>query len=475
MKSPGFTIIEFIVAAGIFMIIAAASVVALMHSGMIDRKGSEQEKARRYAQEGIEAVRSIRNQDFGSLVAGTHGVSSTGGTWAFSGTQNVNAGMTRQIVVADVYRDGNNTIVTSGGTLDPDTKKATITVTWTAENGKQQTIVQDSYLTNYKKTTGGCTNWDTPAQESSLDISGTGNGLKIQTQGNYAYFGREGTTNNFGIVDITNSASPILRSTISLNGSGQNNLAVLGNYVYISSYSDTRELQIINVSNPASPSLAGSYNAAGSADAIGIHLDVNRVYITRVSSTDREIFVLNVTNPAAPSSLGSFELGSNGEEIIVMGNYAYVTTSSDTQELRILNISNPASITSVSSYNIPNNTYDGQSITGYTNRIFVGLNEGGVHIFDVTNPASPQLMSSYNAGDDVEYMMLSPDNNCLFMATDHDAGEFQVLDVSNPTVPTLYGSFSIADDINGVTYHSGKNRIFLNTKIDGGEFIGVQP
>lgn len=478
MKSQGFTIVEFIVAAGIFVIIATSSVVALLHSGMIDRKGSEQEKARRYAQEGVEATRSIRNQNFNSLAAGPHGVSFTSGTWAFSGTQNVNAGMTRQIAIADVYRDGSDTIVTSGGTPDEDTKKATVTVTWATENGKQQTVTQESYLTNFKKTTVGCGEWDSPTQESSINLSGDYNGAKITTQGNYAYMTRESGSPDFIIVDITDTANPQVRGTLNLDG-GQNNIAVMGDYAYIASGSDSKELQIINIANPNAPQLVGSYNTPGEANGLGIYLNFPTAYLSKASSAYHEFVIFDVSNPANPDSIGSLNLNEGGTavnsaDVIVMGNYAYLATSHDSQEFWVVNVSNPETPVTKNWYNIPG-TVDGHSVTGYNGRIFLGLDEGGVYIFNVSNPSSLQLLGSYDAGDDVESIALSPDYTCLFLGTDYDDAQFQVVNVANPAAPFLTGSLLLSDGINGVAYHSGKNRTFLSTKANSTEFIDLQP
>src|SRR5581483_10297635 len=47
-----------------------------------------------------------------------------------SGTETIN-GYTRSIVISDVFRDATGKIVTTGGTLDPSTKKIVVTLSWT--------------------------------------------------------------------------------------------------------------------------------------------------------------------------------------------------------------------------------------------------------------------------------------------------------------------------------------------------------
>lgn len=473
-RTKGFTIIEFIVAAGIFVIIATSSVVTLMQSGVLDRRGNEQEKARRYAQEGSEAVRSIRNQSFSSLAAGTYGLSSVGGTWAFSGTQNDNEGMTRTITIADVYRNSSGTIVTSGGTLDPDTKKSTVTVSWTGHTGKQLTVTSESYLTNFKKSLG-CYSWGTPTQESAVAISVAHQGWKVETQGNFAYVTFSDAGTDFAIIDITDTANPRVRSTLNLTSSNQNNIAVQGDYVYLASANTSHEVLVINVANPDAPFIASDYNMTGNTDANGVYIVGSRLYVTRDAGSDKEFYVFDVTDPNDLELLGSFETGVTSVDVIVMGDYAYVATTADTQELIILNVSNPAAITKAAGYNIANSTTDARSITAHDNLVYLGMENGSLHIFDVTNASSPQLVGVYTTSGSINDIFFLSDPSCLFLATTNQSLGFVVVSVSNPAAPALIGTYSVNGQLNGVAYDSTTNRVFLTTDLSTGEFVIIRP
>lgn len=473
-QTRGFTIIEFIVAAGIFVIIATSSVVTLMQSSMLDRKGNEQEKARRYALEGSEAVRSIRNQSFSSLAAGTHGLSSIGGTWAFSGTQNYNEGMIRTITIADVYRNGGGTIVASGGTLDPDTKKSTVTVSWAGHTGKQQTVTSESYLTNFKKSLG-CYSWGTPVQESSLAISVAHQGWKVETQGNFAYVTFSSTGTDFAIIDITDTANPRVRSTLNLTSSNQNNMAIQGNYAYLASGNTSHEVLVINIANPDAPFIASDYNMTGNTNANGVYVVGSRLYVTRDAGSDKEFYVFDVTDPNDMELLGTYEMGVTGVDVIVSGDYAYVATASDTQELIILDISNPAVITKKAGYNIANSTTDARSITSHDNLVYLGMENGSLYIFDVTNASSPQLVGVYTTSGSINDIFFLSDPSCLFLATTNQSLGFIVVSVSNPAAPALIGSYSVGGQLNGVTYDSATNRVFLTTDLSTGEFVVIRP
>src|SRR3989338_4019288 len=85
--SNGFSVIEVILAAAIFMIFATGAVGVVLQGLSSNRQGGEQTVANQYAAEGLEAVRSIKNQGFSNLVnsTGTGIIRSGSNVWAFGG------------------------------------------------------------------------------------------------------------------------------------------------------------------------------------------------------------------------------------------------------------------------------------------------------------------------------------------------------------------------------------------------------
>jgi len=163
-KQSGQSVIEVIVALGIFLIIAVSSAIAVIGSLSTTRLAKEESKAANLASEGMEATESIRNQEWLNLTNGSHGLSYSGGTWVFSGTSDTDASgrFTRVITIEDVYRDSGGEIVTSGGSLDDDTKKVTSAITWNFTPTRTNVVDMTAYITNW--------------QMSRVDLSGTGPG-----------------------------------------------------------------------------------------------------------------------------------------------------------------------------------------------------------------------------------------------------------------------------------------------------------
>jgi autotransporter-associated beta strand protein len=148
----GFSVIEVILAAALFMIFSTGTLTLVLQGFSSNRLGEEEAIANQYASEGIEAVRSIRNQSYSSLInsAGTGVIKNGSGVWAFSGSNNTFGKYTRVITITDVQRDGSGNVVSSGGTVDANTKKATVTVSWNFSPTRNNSIVLSSYLTNWK-------------------------------------------------------------------------------------------------------------------------------------------------------------------------------------------------------------------------------------------------------------------------------------------------------------------------------------
>jgi type II secretory pathway pseudopilin PulG len=158
--TKGFSIVEIVVAVGIFSIIAAG-IVGLYLSGLTSsRNDLEDLKADLYLQESLEAMRSIRDYSFANLTNGTHGLSKANGYWELSGSSDSSGIYTRNIVVEDVQRAGAGLVtnsdcsLTTGGLTDTQAKKVTATVSWTPTVGTATSISSIAYMNKWKDQTG---------------------------------------------------------------------------------------------------------------------------------------------------------------------------------------------------------------------------------------------------------------------------------------------------------------------------------
>jgi len=150
----GTSVIEILVAIGIFVIISTAALSAMIGATNLGRLTKEQLQATQLAQQGFEATVSIKNNDWNSLVVGSHGLNLVNNSWIFTGTSDLDptSKFTRTIVIDQVNRDSNHIIITSGGTLDPETKKITVNVSWQPSPTRNNNVTYTSYLTHWQFT-----------------------------------------------------------------------------------------------------------------------------------------------------------------------------------------------------------------------------------------------------------------------------------------------------------------------------------
>lgn len=456
-RGKGFSLVEVLLASSLFALIITAVIGAIAFSQQRTSMSGMKSRALSLAEEGIEASRNIRDEDFSNLTDGNHGLVLSSNTWTFSGSSDTSGIFTRQIQIT---------------AINVNTKQITSTVNW-SYYGNSYNISLTSYLSNWKAPTKA--DWAPPSEEASLDLAGLQDGLKIDTQNNYAYLVRNDGTPDFAIIDITNTSNPALAGSLNINAV-PSNIAVSGTYAYVTTNKNNQELQIINITNPSSPSVAATFNAGRNANARaqGIYLASSRAYFVRSSSNEDEFFIVNVTNPTSPSQISSLNLGASGNDIVVIGNYAYIASDKDDQELQIVDISNPSSPSLIRTYDLPS-TFDALSITGFSNTIFLGRDDGFLYVFDVSNPSNPSVVSSFDAVGAINDLDLKDDNTRLFLATSYANQDFQVLDITNPASLTKIGFLDLSSIAYGVDYNSGKNRAFIANAFDTKEFIVIAP
>jgi len=116
-------------------------------------------RAKFLAQEAVEAIRNFRDSTewekngLGTLQSSiSYHLEKTGSplNWILVPGEKQIGKFTQKIVFENVYRDSNDNITLEGGTLDPDTKKVIITISW-QEKAKEKKVEITTYLTNWQK------------------------------------------------------------------------------------------------------------------------------------------------------------------------------------------------------------------------------------------------------------------------------------------------------------------------------------
>lgn len=159
-SQQAFSLVEVVVALAVFAILAAG-VFNITTSSYRNFYGKgDKQVLKEFAQEGIEAVKAIRNNSWQDIEnvsgAGNQGITKdNNGYWEFSGSSNTLDVFTRVISITDVQRNSSWEIVDAGGTNDPLTKKVTVTV---SADGMEDYVLT-TYITDWAHKTWLQTDW----------------------------------------------------------------------------------------------------------------------------------------------------------------------------------------------------------------------------------------------------------------------------------------------------------------------------
>lgn len=159
-NSRGISIIEILVV--IFIIAVSLSGLLGLVSLSLGASTSikQNAKANSLAQETMEAIRNFRDgttwdvDGLASLATMSFYYPEKSGDtpakWQMVSGQEQIDGFTRKFALHQVERDANGNIVESGGVDDPDTRKATVFISW-EEKGRSHQISISTYFTNWKR------------------------------------------------------------------------------------------------------------------------------------------------------------------------------------------------------------------------------------------------------------------------------------------------------------------------------------
>jgi|SRR3989344_2164265 len=151
----GISVIEILVVVFIFLVAFVGILGLLTFSLNVSSLLKETSYANFLAQEGLETVRNFRDgTNWTTTGLGTFSVgiayhpektNDNPPQWILVQGEETMGNFTRKILFSDVFRDTNDNIVGTGGTLDPDTKKTTVTVSW-----RDKKVEIATYFANWK-------------------------------------------------------------------------------------------------------------------------------------------------------------------------------------------------------------------------------------------------------------------------------------------------------------------------------------
>lgn len=149
MFRRGQFIVELLVAIGLMLIILPSLTYVMIASRESKPMQDIRVQASLLMQETYEAIRSVRERAWDNVSAnGTYHPITSGNTWMLSAGSDIVGGLSRSVVISDVYRDENGVIVSlPSGSVDPSIKRVDVTISWTSPHASS--IHASWYLTRF--------------------------------------------------------------------------------------------------------------------------------------------------------------------------------------------------------------------------------------------------------------------------------------------------------------------------------------
>ncbi len=148
LTTAGFSIVELLLGIFFLTLFISGTIFLLVENVNAVVTNADRIIATNLAQEGIEALYSIRNINWCDVRIGTHGLDISSNRWVLAGSSDAQSKFTRTVTIDPVYRDASGAIVPQGtGSPDGSTKKVTVTVSWVDAAGASQSVRLEAYVT----------------------------------------------------------------------------------------------------------------------------------------------------------------------------------------------------------------------------------------------------------------------------------------------------------------------------------------
>lgn len=456
----GQSLVEVLVAISIFLT-TVGSVALVVYGGQSISIDSENAgRAGEYAKEGVEAIKSIRNQNWNSLTDGTYGAVYSGGAWSLQGTSNSDDIFTRELKIE---------------TIDANTKIATTSVKWSTDPTRTQKIEIVEKLHNWNNPAqGSCKigpltgNWASPQVLGSGDLGPGVSGTDVVVKLPYAFMSGTASTANKPDVfafDVSNPAIPTLLDSNDIGANGINSLFIKGDYLYAASPNDSKELIIFNISNPSNILEVGSYNLSGSADGLSVYVFGNTAAVGREDSASYELAFFNVSIPASPTLISQITTGGDVNDFAATSDKLYVVSEESDEDIWVYNISDPLNPSLITTYDITGETADLsifiEESSGAPVNLLVGNEEDELVTIGATSTGNFYVRDRINLLGDVNDIVCVA-GNLAFLSTGNSNKEFIIINVNNLDDITEYASLNFPQNGTGIDF--ADNKVFMSVK-----------
>ncbi len=292
----------------------------------------------------------------------------------------------------------------------------------------------------------------TQSQQELSSVSLAGNAKSVYVESGYAYVANDITTSQLQIVEVSNPNSPVVKSSLTLNGQQGRDVYVApdGNraYVVTAASATQPEFFIINIEDKTAPTVISSYDTNGmDPKAVEVVLDGNRALVAGTGGEEYQVILIaNETSPARCGGLDDVDGFYDIAGVVEADGdaYAYANSGNSSKELKVIEGGPGGTFSLTGSYE--SSTIDAGTVTAF-NRFVVSESEpaGSALRYQVA-VALPQAGSC----DGVSFTFVGPDSTSESYFDGGGAVPFhsELAGYSNPGQCFRYKVFFTTADMN---------------------------
>lgn len=458
----GFLLLDALLGIVVFGLFISAVGTSLLFSQRGFLSSGDRMRGVYLAEQSLEALRSIRDQDFNLLQEGVHGVRiGSSGVWELFGTGTLTSdGYDSRV---SITASGTSTILASARTQ------------WNHGLGRSGSVVLTTEVTNWRieHPVG---NWSSVSLEGSYIDGGLPLFQNVVVKGNYAYVT---STNGAGlyVFDISNLAGPLrVANAFSLSAAGYD-LLIVGNVLYVLTSDSSSELRSYDISSPTTllpTDSISEINIPGDDRARSLGYFNESLFVgARESGAESELYSYNATDGILTLQ-DDFDAPGGFMDLAVRQAYIYSANTDNVAELRVTDAFDPADLQDAPGvgYNLTD-VYDGNAIVTFGTGVLLGRLNGTIIeeivLFDISDspvPSPPPGPWYHEIGSSALDIAVEPGGKYAFIASDHPDKELQII-MPGRLSSGLQAEVEIYDSTNGsangVFYDISKDRIFLAT------------
>lgn len=208
----------------------------------------------------------------------------------------------------------------------------------------------------------------------------------VTVQNGYAYAASDSA--GLEIIDISSIPDAAVVKTVSLDTNEMAvDVTVQATWAYLAM--ETAGIKVIDISTLSG---ASAVHSVDTEEASGLTASGSNLYVADGNSG---LQILDITTPDSATIAHTAAISGRGaEDVVLNGDYAYVSVYTDSPALDIFDISTPSSATQVHSVDLPGYP---SGLLCIGNLIYIADSDYRIHVVDISNPTAASLVKSFNA------------------------------------------------------------------------------